>query len=688
MALDAYANCLCGSGKKFKWCCSPFFDTVEKAFKQEQNKQHVVAVRMLEQLCQQHDKSPAVWCYLADLLMMQGKFDEAEKAIEEALQRDAKFAKALMLKASLLHEKDQFEQALHIYRQAADACDPDARELMADIHVGIAQLETIRNHPFAAKAAIDVAHRCEPSNQQTQEFINRYYGLESQYPAIVRKNHVFKKMIKKEALPLDVQQATQGGKLSKLHQLMEGLVQQLSYDPAFFYNLGLTRAWVGENRAALEAFEEYVRQAPSDQEAAEAWTLAEAIRMEGGDDVESDNRLSLAAYRIHDSLGFFEKLRGDNRLVSVSQKDLTVQFSLMDRDLPPVTENLALYDLPRVICRAFVDMGTSSLLIYSNDSETLAKARQQIEQVYGASINFEKSFEKPGSFVHLIHRAMDVRLPEGLETQKADHFVRESLRGYFEDRWSHQPLHSLQGNTPLDAVGHPILRRKLLGCIALLEQVMQTISVKVPYTMDELRHKLGLDQVVATEATDAPASVTARNAEQLSQLNIVTASDEELKQAFVSAKRLDANELATRFAQALIQRAGNQPGIDSWVYDQHIVFQLLGEDRIERAYVTVLKAMERDAKLQGGKRSIDYRKLRLKVLLAGKRLHEAKVDIDKLILENSDNLDLYVFVIEELLRFGHKELACKYATQAKAQAEKKGDRDRLSFFDSFLKRYS
>lgn len=62
MALDAYSNCLCGSGKKFKWCCTTVFETVEKAYAQEHNKQHAVALRMIEDLTKQHAQNAAVWC--------------------------------------------------------------------------------------------------------------------------------------------------------------------------------------------------------------------------------------------------------------------------------------------------------------------------------------------------------------------------------------------------------------------------------------------------------------------------------------------------------------------------------------------------------------------------------------------------------------------------------------------------
>ncbi|NBW59895.1 MAG: hypothetical protein EBR41_04935, partial [Crocinitomicaceae bacterium] len=32
MAVDLYSACPCGSGKKFKWCCSSVWGPIEKAY--------------------------------------------------------------------------------------------------------------------------------------------------------------------------------------------------------------------------------------------------------------------------------------------------------------------------------------------------------------------------------------------------------------------------------------------------------------------------------------------------------------------------------------------------------------------------------------------------------------------------------------------------------------------------------
>jgi hypothetical protein len=516
-----------------------------------------------------------------------------------------------------------------------------------------------------------------PSSENIQEYLNRYYGVASEYPAIVRKNHGFKNMIKKDALPLDVQQATQGGKLGKLHQLMEGLVARLSYDPAFFYNLGLTRAWVGDDRGAIEALDEYVRQATDEKEAAEAWCLA-------------DYPLYFASYAIANIRGFVEKLQHDTRVVDANQNQQVVQFNRLDRVIPAASETLATFDLPRIQLRFLIHLGSGVMMVFSHDAKALEQGRADFEATYGSFLQFEREFTQPGTYIHASQQIFDIRLPQGLTPEHSEKLLKEKIRSYFEDRWAQRPLHSLKGNSPVDAMGHPHLRRKVAGCIQLLEQLLQGLKIKLPYTMDDLRHKLGLDQAVSADApvaAGAPRSIAAMNAAELAMLNADTLSDDDLRAAFTSAKRLDANELASKYALALVNRASTTPGQDCFIYDQHIIFQLLGEDRVERAYVSTLKALERDAKSNAGKRSIDYRKLRLKVLLAGKRVPEAKVDLDKLLAEKGEDLDLYVFAVEELLRFGHKDLAGKYAGMGKLIAAKKNDRDRLSFFEEMQKRY-
>src|SRR5829696_3313774 len=72
MSLDPYSSCPCGSGKKFKWCCAPYFPTVEKAFEQEDQGQHETALQTIKGLLTAHETNPSVWLYYAQFLYKSG----------------------------------------------------------------------------------------------------------------------------------------------------------------------------------------------------------------------------------------------------------------------------------------------------------------------------------------------------------------------------------------------------------------------------------------------------------------------------------------------------------------------------------------------------------------------------------------------------------------------------------------
>src|SRR5262249_62300541 len=86
MAIDLYAPCPCGSGKKFKWCCQPIHAEIDKAFEQHEAGQHENALRTIEAVVQAHPPNPEAWGRKGPLLHLNGQAEEAEKALEEAIK--------------------------------------------------------------------------------------------------------------------------------------------------------------------------------------------------------------------------------------------------------------------------------------------------------------------------------------------------------------------------------------------------------------------------------------------------------------------------------------------------------------------------------------------------------------------------------------------------------------------------
>jgi tetratricopeptide (TPR) repeat protein len=80
---------------------------------------------------------PRAHFHLAEVLFHQGRYDESQEALEHALQLDANYAEALMLKGTLAERRGQSEAALSAYYQllAESPDNVEARLRIAGIHL-------------------------------------------------------------------------------------------------------------------------------------------------------------------------------------------------------------------------------------------------------------------------------------------------------------------------------------------------------------------------------------------------------------------------------------------------------------------------------------------------------------------------------------------------------------------------
>src|SRR5215472_3320650 len=101
MPLDLYSPCPCGSGKKFKWCCLPIFDDIERAFSQASQGQHEAALRIMDDVTKAHPDNPEAWGRKAQLLLLAGRTEEGEKALEKAFQINPNYPLGLLIQGQL-----------------------------------------------------------------------------------------------------------------------------------------------------------------------------------------------------------------------------------------------------------------------------------------------------------------------------------------------------------------------------------------------------------------------------------------------------------------------------------------------------------------------------------------------------------------------------------------------------------
>src|SRR5207248_10597141 len=125
-------------------------------------------------------------------------------------------------------------------------------------------------------AAMRICLHAQPDEELRKGF-DEMFGDQSRLPAAARREYSFQGSPARAPAGRRAawEQALAGaatGRLTDAVRAFEQLTQSGAEDGPAWYNLGLARAWLGDNRAALEALDRYVALEPDEARAADAWT--------------------------------------------------------------------------------------------------------------------------------------------------------------------------------------------------------------------------------------------------------------------------------------------------------------------------------------------------------------------------------------------------------------------------------
>jgi tetratricopeptide (TPR) repeat protein len=689
MPINAYDPCPCGSGKKFKWCCQPFYGDIERAFAAHANGQHDTALKILKELTEQHGANPEVWGKYAELLWENQREEEAEAALRKAMEVNPHYAFGHFLQGMFRHSEGENRGALLLYRKAANACDPESKALLAEIYSSIGQCELLSRNLLAARAAWEIALRLAPDAEELHERFEAYFGAQPLYPPLVARAHALM------SLPADAPRPRQeawrealascrSGRLSDAAAAFEKLASDDAGNAAAWYNLGLIRAWLGENTKALQAFDAYVTLEANEDAAAEAWALSEVLRFGVGLEEQSDYTEHHAVYQIRDPQALGAVLSRETRLINVTQDEETgvVQAAFLDRAVPAAHENLALFELPRVAARLMI-LGPQFRLFHG-DAAMLDKARAYLEEKCAAALGPPQLETMPMAFSSLVQSFLGVRVPQGVAEEKGKRLVISSIEQHFEEDWLHRPLRSLSGVKPIDAAGAGQLRKKVLGVVRFLEDMTPP---SFPYSFDRLRHKLGLTMMgpgPSAAAAQGEVDYGSMSAAELADVKLAGLGEAALRRAFQAALRLDARELAGRFAESLLAlpAAGDAP--DRHSFYMHLANLAVEREEYEEALAHVESGERQDCEHNEGRRRNDYEFQKARVLLKQGQGEAARDVLVSLTERTPSDLELLGKATEMMLSARRGGDAAKFAEKGLARAKQSTDRDRVGYFEELL----
>jgi tetratricopeptide (TPR) repeat protein len=687
MAIDPYAPCPCGSGKKFKWCCQPIHVQINKAFQQDADGQHEAALRTMDEITAQNPANPEAWGRKAQLLYENDRLEDAEKALDKALELNPEYPFGYYLRGSFRRAEGELPGALVLFRKAAERYHPEARDVLAQLYALIADTELKLNRPVAARAALQLAARFDPANENYRKGLEQLFGAEGALPLPARREYAYQSLPaaatdQRRAAWQEALSAATTGKLADAARAFADLTAQEGQDAAAWYNLGLTRAWLGDNAAALEALDRYVGLDNDDVRTAEAWELGEVLRLGVGMEEQADYVEHAAAFPVRDPerlLQVIDQLQ-QARILLISmfrEKEGFLAGSFVEQASALAVAPAAGQDV-RLRGHLMLSLPDMLLRVWSLHAEQL---RGLVEEIRKAGAALGEAYERrmPAPFAQIFDDAVVIPLGATGELEITKR-VTVAAQRYFEDRWPHQPLRSLAGVPPIDAAGHGTLRKKLRGVVQFLANCAPLANLK--YDFDRLRRKFGL-----LEAVPAPAAgpdVSAMGAAELAALAPESLADQQLEDAYHAALRLDAGELAARLGKALVTRPPHPEKTDRFPVYNHLAQQALAANDSKTALELLSEGEKADREQNEGRRQNDYELRRAQIQAKFGNLDAAQEGFQRLLERVPLDLKYPGSAAEAMLSARQGPRALRFAEQGLARARQQNNRDSEQYYQELV----
>jgi hypothetical protein len=313
--------------------------------------------------------------------------------------------------------------------------------------------------------------------------------------------------------------------------------------------------------------------------------------------------------------------------------------------------------------------------LWHTSKELFDRTRAELEQKSGPALTFSAIDQHPANFNEVLAEAMVI--PTASDKEQAEPVMRTALERHFEEVWVHRPLHALGGVPPVDAAGHAGLRKKLRGVVQFLEECA-AISQQ-PYDFDRLRRKLGL-LAAAAPAEGTTRDIAALGAGELAALSADDLGEEELEQAYQSALKLDAREMAGKFALALVSRPAPGKRADRYPWYAHLVQLALQDGKTDAALDFINEGEKADAAQNEGRRGDDYDLRRAQVHAKRGEIDAANDVFERLIQRTPSELRYRGNAAEAMLSLRQGARALKFAEAGLAEARKHNNRDLEQYF--------
>jgi len=564
MAVDPYAPCPCGSGKKVKFCCADLVGDIEKIHRMIEGDQPRAALRHAEQTLAKHPGRASVLDLKATLELALNETDAAQGTVAELLKADPQNPSAHACQAMLLATTEGGKAAVAPLQKALALIDRQMPQRVYEAIGVVGRALLGGGHIVAAQAHlwlhVALAPKDDPRALELLVSLNHYSGL----PLLLRDN------LRLRDWPADASWKAEAEKASRLADLgkwteaaaaIDRLGSKHGAEPTLLYNRAVLAGRLAEDRALVAGLHAYAQMPVPIDDAVEAEAIAQLLDNEAKE-VMFDS--VVRSYEIKDLDTLVENLSADRRTQSFE-----IDPAQLKEDQPRPRHTFVLLDRP---------LPGSGLGIQRDEVPSLAgvisifgrqtNRPERLELTTDKGPNFERSLaalaeaggdalgemveERVVGSITPTEQALNWRWHFPIDTPITERrkLVAEERHVAITDRWPEVARPGLGGKTPREAAADPQLRIPLMAAVLILEQGSNNRGDEASVAV--LRDKLGLSQPDPIDGSTE--SVAALPLVRVPRLIMESVTDDDLVQLYRRAILLAARAAIPIVAQEAVRR--------------------------------------------------------------------------------------------------------------------------------------
>jgi tetratricopeptide (TPR) repeat protein len=658
MAVDPYAPCPCGSGKKLKFCCFDLVGEIEKIHRMIEGDQPRAALGHVEQTLAKHPRRASLLDLKATLELSLEKTDDAQATIDEFLQVEPDNPSAHACHAMLLSAAAAGRSAVAPLQRALALVERDMPQRVFEA-IGVVGRALLAGGQVVAAQAhlwlhVGLAPQKDSRALELLVSLNHYSGL----PLLLRDHVRFCDWPADVAWKAEAEAASHladQGKWQQAAEIIDQLGGRFGAEPTLVYNRAVLAGRLADDAMLAAGFHAYAELDVPLDDAIEAEAVAQLL-----DPERHEERLDsvVRVYPIRDLNTLLSRLTADPRVQTFEvdpaqfagsdQPRPRHTYVLLDQPLPDSGIGIARQDVPSLagVIAIFARQTDRDerLELTTDHGADFEQALATLAEVGGDSLGELIDEHVVGSTTPT-EQALNWRWHFPLDTPPDDRrkLVAEERHVAIIDRWPDVPRPGLAGKTPREAAGDRQLRIPLMAAVLILEQGTNQRADGTSIAV--LRDKLGLPQ-------PAPIDPVGHDVSQLPlvrvpRLEIEQVSDDDLVQLYRRSVLMAAGAATAKLAKQVVAR----PSVADRIAPSDAYRRLIAsEDDNDQALALIAEARQRSE--AAGESTAPWDLAELELHIDTGNAHQAQAVLERIEQEHLDDPQVAAAVYRLLYETG------------------------------------